>query len=81
MRMPTKQPSGLSQEDLLSRYCLEAEQLLAEATDYESALRLRDEVCSRFEQECQSSLIATGTREYLTQIISRRWQQSHEQDH
>lgn len=74
-------PFGLSQEDLLNRYCLEAEKLLAEATDYASALKLRDEVCARFQQECQSSLIANGTREYLTQIISRRWQNEHEESH
>lgn len=69
------------QSELLARYCQEAERLLADAPTYESALKLRDDLCARFRQECQSSLIVNATHEYLTQIIGRTWQQSHDRDH
>jgi len=54
---------------------------LKSATDHDSALRLRDEVCGRFQKECHSGLIISATREYLTQIITHTWQHDHDQDH
>jgi len=74
-------PGDAAQSELLTRYCQQAERLLAEAPSYESALKLRDDLCARFRQECQSSLIVNATHEYLTQIISRTWQQSHDSNH
>ena len=77
-RVPrTEDPAQIA---LLTRFCQEAEGLLKGATDYASALRLRDEVCGRFQKECHSGLIVNATREYLMQIITHTWQQDHDQD-
>lgn len=81
MEIRDPRAADAGQTDLVARYCEEAEQLLADATDYESALRLRDEVCGRFQNECRSALIVNATRDYLTQIISHTWRQNHESNH
>jgi hypothetical protein len=77
----SRRPDDPAQTELLSRYCQEAETLLAGAADYATALRVRDELCERFEKECLSALVVNATREYLTQIISRTWPHGHDRDH
>ena len=69
------------QTELLSRYCQEAEELLGEVDDYASALRLRDELCVRFAEECHSPLIVNAAREYLTHLIRRSYQQDNARHH
>jgi len=69
------------QTELLSRYCQEAEELLAGVDNYASALKLRDELCERFAEECYSPLIVNATREYLTHLIRRSYQRDDERHH
>jgi hypothetical protein len=72
-----------AQEDLVRRYCQEAEARLAHARDLGEALKIRDEVCALLESECSSSIIAVGARAYLKSIIEQEWHErseSHQRD-
>jgi hypothetical protein len=61
------------QEELIRRYCAEAEKELAKAPDYASALRLKESMCSRFEQECESGLIIGAIRQHLGNAMKQLW--------
>ena len=61
------------QEELIRRYCAEAVSLLAEAPDYESAVRLKESLCKRFQSECDSSLVVAATSLHLEKVLKQRW--------
>jgi hypothetical protein len=61
------------QNDLLRKYCTEAERLLSEAADFATAIQLKDSLCEQFQRECESSLVIAATREYLEGVIRKRW--------
>jgi len=61
------------QEDLIRKYCAEAESVLAEAHDYNSAVRLKDSLCRRFQNECDSSLVVVATKIHLDNLLKKRW--------
>lgn len=66
------------QEQLLRAYCDEAETLLQESASREEAYRIRDAVCERLREECESTMVFQGAKEYLTGIIRNRWSQESE---
>jgi len=74
MEQIVKHPSFDTQQELLRRYCKEAEALLTKATDMNDASRIKEEACERFQQECNSSLLVNATKDYIDQIIARMWQ-------
>lgn len=61
------------QEDLLARYCSEAEGLILAAKDAREAQEIRDRLCKRFQEECNSQLIVNATRAYADHIITHIW--------
>ena len=61
------------QAELVRKYCGEAELLLNKATDYATALQLKESLCKQFQNECDSSLVVTATRNYLEAMIKERW--------
>ncbi len=65
------------QDELIRKYCSEAERLLSEAEDYASSVRLKDSLCERFQKECESSLVVAATRQYLEGVIRDRWNTRH----
>ena len=65
--------SSGKQTRLVRKYCAEAERLLNEATDYATAIQLKNSLCEQFQNECDSSLVVTATRQYLGTIIKERW--------
>jgi hypothetical protein len=79
-RIPSADPDSRERR-LLQRYCEEAEPLIRAAESRDRALALRDEICTRFAHECQSSLVFTATREYLTSIIDSHWNNRHAEHH
>jgi hypothetical protein len=61
------------QEELIREYCSKAEALLAKASDYGTALYLKEQLCSRFEKECESSLVVAAARLHIDGILKKRW--------
>jgi hypothetical protein len=61
------------QDDLVRKYCAEAERMLSEAADYATAIQLKESLCDQFQKECDSSLVVTAARKYLDGVISERW--------
>ena len=51
MTTPLHQSPQEQQEDLVRRYCEEAERTLRSAPDYSSALRAKQDLCERFNLE------------------------------
>jgi hypothetical protein len=66
------------QEQLLRAYCDEAENLLRQSASLQEALTIRDDVCERLREECESTMVFQGAKEYLTGIIRNRWSQERE---
>jgi hypothetical protein len=61
------------QEELIHRYCEEAESLLSSAEDYPSAVRMKQSICERFQKECDSELIVHATSQFIDNVIKARW--------
>jgi hypothetical protein len=61
------------QEELIRKYCAEADSVLAGAPDYDSAMRLKESLCKRFQNECDSSLVVAATNLHLDNLLKRRW--------
>ncbi len=64
---------SLRQDELIRRYCEEADSLLRAAPDLPTALRLKDELCDRFQRECDSELIVTATMHYIDDLLLHQW--------
>ena len=58
-----------AQDDLVRRYCAEAEAHIRRAGDAAQAHRWGEEICARLEKECSSKLILDATRSYIEQVI------------
>lgn len=78
MEKVVKHPTFDEQQDLLHRYCKEAEALLSKAADINEAIRIKDETCKRFQLECNSSILVNAMKDYMDQIIERTWKRGHE---
>jgi hypothetical protein len=63
----------MKQEDLIIKYCREAESALAAASDYDAALRLKESVCQRFQRECESSLVVAAVKLHIDDLVRKRW--------
>ncbi len=79
--MPEGKPKGIlmedlaivsksrKQEQLIHKYCEEAEATLATASDYDAAVRLKDSLCDRFQKECDSELVVYAVRKYIGNLV------------
>ncbi len=61
------------QDALLRKYCAEAETLLAQAPDYDTAFRLKQALCERFQSECESSIVVAAAKVHLDNLLKTRW--------
>ena len=73
MEQVTKHRRSNDQEEILRRYCSEAERLLGEASDLGQAIGIRNRLCTRLQNECSSGLLLNATRAYVDRIISAKW--------
>jgi len=67
-------PHPTKQEELVSRFCLEAEALLADAPDYAAAVRMKDTLCLQFERECDSPLVVSAAKQFMEEYIQQQWE-------
>jgi hypothetical protein len=79
MEPVVKHAADVVQDELVREYCKEAKELVMSAGSYVDAVRLKEEWCHRFQQECASALILNAAAGYLDRIIVRRWT-DHETD-
>ena len=68
-----QRPDSTKQDELIRRYCEEAEALLSSAEDYPSAVRMKQSICERFQKECDSELIVHATGQFIDNLIKTRW--------
>jgi AAA+ superfamily predicted ATPase len=61
------------QNILIRRYCEEAEKIIEDAPDYTAAVRLKESLCRRFAEECDSELVVNATSQYLDRVLSKHW--------
>lgn len=61
------------QAELLHVYCSEVESLIMGTNDVTQAREIRDQVCERFRQRCNSSILVQATIAYADEIITRKW--------
>ena len=73
MEAVVRYPSFDEQDELVRGYCNEAEALIATARSRTEALRIKDEWCMRFKNECKSTLVVNAAGNYLDQIIEHQW--------
>lgn len=74
MERASDHPADASRHDLLREYCRRAERELEQAPDRATAIRLAEGICAGLREECASSIIVNGTRDYLMTLIHARWQ-------
>ncbi|HXG01190.1 MAG TPA: hypothetical protein VNL69_10390 [Bacteroidota bacterium] len=70
MEALVRHPASDMQDEMLRRYCAEAEERIARASNAIQARRLGEEVCAKLETECTSKLVLHATRTYVEQIIN-----------
>jgi hypothetical protein len=61
------------QTELIREYCAKAEALLTKASDHQTALHVKQQICSRFERECESNLVVAAARLHMDSILKKRW--------
>ncbi len=61
------------QGNIVEEVCGEAREMLDTAADRTEAERIAREFCTRLKSRCESSLLVGAAREYLTDLIARRW--------
>ena len=61
------------QDRLVRNICKSAQDLISVARSYEDAVKIKEEQCRRFRQECQSMLIVNAATSYLDEVITRQW--------
>jgi len=66
-------PYSPKQEELIRRYCEEAEKVLSSAANYPSAVRMKQSLCERFEKECDSKLVVSATKLFIENLLKQRW--------
>jgi hypothetical protein len=68
-----QRPDSTKQDELIRRYCEEAEKVLSAAADYPSAVRMKHSLCDRFEKECDSKLVVSATKQFIDNLLKHRW--------
>jgi hypothetical protein len=64
-----------SQMTLLDRFCREAKERVVQARDLDDAVRQKDALCERFEQECSSQLVINAAKTFVGNLLQTRWKQ------
>jgi len=62
-----------SQMVILDRFCREVHESVIHAPDLEGALKRKADICTRFEGECSSKLVADAVRRYVDHLVEERW--------
>jgi hypothetical protein len=65
--------NGNQQSEHIANYCTEIEDRIRLAPSRLKAVRLKELECTKFKQECQSSLVRTALTRYVEELISRYW--------
>jgi len=66
-------PHESRQEELIRDYCEEADALLSTAQDYPSAVRMKQSLCARFQEECDSALVVSAASQFIDNVLKKRW--------
>jgi hypothetical protein len=72
------EPGHTSQLELVREYCSEAGERILMARSRADATDIKEQLCDRFRQECESDLIINATSAYLDEIIIRHWKENQE---
>lgn len=76
METMVKHPTDTAQHELVREYCREAKGRIMIARSRADAMRIKEECCKRFSQECESELLINATSAYLDEIITRMWKEN-----
>lgn len=75
MEALVRHPVSNPQDEMLKRYCAEAEARIVHASSARQAREWGEEICSKLERECSSKLILDATRTYIDRIIQEIFHQ------
>ena len=65
--------NGNQQSEQIANHCVEIEDRIRLAPSRLEAVRLKELACTKFNQECQSSLVRAALTRYVEELISRHW--------
>jgi hypothetical protein len=68
-----QQLHGNQQSELIANHCGDIEERIRSASSRLEAVHLKELECTKFKQECQSTLVRTALTRYVEEIISRYW--------
>lgn len=78
METMVQHPTDTAQHALVREHCREAEGRIMIARSRVEAMRIKEEWCNRFSQECESRLLINAASAYLDEIITRTWKENQE---
>ena len=61
------------QHSLLRKYCAGVEDRIKIADSKSDASKLVDNICQKFDAECESDVLRSGLRAYLSQLLHKYW--------
>jgi hypothetical protein len=64
------------QQALLREYCAGVEDRIKTAPSESGASNLVEGLCRKFDSECESEVLRSGVRTYLSELIQRYWGKS-----
>ena len=65
--------TGKQQSEHIANHCAEIEDRIRLAPSRLEAVRLKELTCTKFKQECQSTLVRTALTRYVEELIARHW--------
>jgi hypothetical protein len=66
------------QQALLREYCAGVEDRIKTAQSESDASNLVDSLCRKFDSQCESEVLRSGLRIYLSELIRRYWSKNHD---
>ena len=61
------------QSELIASHCADMEYRIRVASSREEAIRLKEMACTKFNQECQSTLVRAALIRHVEDLISHYW--------
>lgn len=61
------------QKEIIARHCADAEDRIRTAASKSEASRIVDDLCQRFDRECESSLVRSFLKKHVNHLLTLHW--------
>ncbi len=75
MEIMVKHPEDSVQHETVRQFCAEVGYRISMAASRAEAMKMKEEVCASFRNECESMLVAHAASAYLENLIRKQWKE------